>query len=290
MTNTTRAYKDTVFSSLFYDCKDAIENAKSLYKAITGKTVQHAEKCRLEDVLFREFKNDVAYIMDGKFICFIEHQSSINQNMPLRCLIYAARTYDRKTIYDERLMYSTQLIKIPTPEFYVLYNGQNKLEYTELQLSDSFKEDACSPNLELKVKVININLNNLKNTKLKDCKELYGYACLIEKIREYKGDIKRAVNECVEENILRDYLTFYGSEVVNMLFTEYDAEQAKKVLAEESRAEGEAIGRAEGKAIGRAEAQSSMLKKLQKLGNSVKQLSAMFDIPENEIEKLLAMK
>ena len=113
--NTTRNYKDTVFSSLFYDCKDAVQNAKELYKALTGRTVEKAEKCRLEDVLFREFKNDAAYIMDGKLICFIEHQSSINPNMPLRVLIYAARTYERKTISDEKLMYSSKLIKIPTP-------------------------------------------------------------------------------------------------------------------------------------------------------------------------------
>ena len=80
----TRKHKDTVFSGLLYSCDNAVENSKELYKALTGKTVQHAEKCRLEDALFYEFKNDVAYIMDGKWVCFIEHQSAINPNMPLR--------------------------------------------------------------------------------------------------------------------------------------------------------------------------------------------------------------
>ena len=92
---TTRNYKDTLFGSLFYSCDEAIENAKALYKALTGKDVENVEKCRLEDVLFRQFMNDVAYIMDGVFICFVEHQSTINPNMALRLLIYLARTYER---------------------------------------------------------------------------------------------------------------------------------------------------------------------------------------------------
>ena len=78
MSKTTKNYKDTVFSSLFYECENAEDNARSLYKALTGKNVEEIEKCRLEEVLFREFKNDVAYIMDGKWVCFIEHQSTIN--------------------------------------------------------------------------------------------------------------------------------------------------------------------------------------------------------------------
>ena len=133
MSKTTKNYKDTVFSSLFYECNNAYDNAKSLYKALTGKNVEEIEKCRLEEVLFREFKNDVAYIMDGKWVCFIEHQSTINPNMPLRLFIYAARTYERFITSD--LIYSYNLVNVPKPEFYVLYNGTNKLENSKLMLS-----------------------------------------------------------------------------------------------------------------------------------------------------------
>ena len=105
---TTRNYKDTLFGSLFYSCDDAI-----LYKALTGKEVKHVEKCRLEDVLFRQFLNDVAYIMDDVFICFIEHQSTINPNMALRLLIYLARTYERfftgDNLYRSTLIHGNQV-------------------------------------------------------------------------------------------------------------------------------------------------------------------------------------
>ena len=117
------------------------------------------------------------------------------------------------------------------------------------------------------------------------------------------------MNECVKQGILADYLAYYGSEVINMLFTEYDADKAIQIRSqeeyergiEEGRAEGEAKGRAEGEAKGRAEGEakgraegeakgvSGMLKKLQKLGKTVKQLSEMFDMPEAEVERFLAM-
>jgi len=51
----------------------------------------------------------------------MEHQSSINPNMPLRLLIYIAHVYEK--IINRNLLYKTKLEKIPTPEFIVLYNA-----------------------------------------------------------------------------------------------------------------------------------------------------------------------
>lgn len=274
--NTTRAYKDTVFSSLFYTCKDAVENAKSLYKALTGIEVQNAEKCRLEDVIFREFKNDVAYIMDDRLVCFIEHQSTLNANMPLRFFIYAARTYERRFMSGD-LVYTSKLVPIPTPEFYVLYNGTSELRDTVQSLSDSFKSQTDSPQLELKVRVIDINYDHLKGTSLADCQPLNEYAILVDKVREYHGNMVQAVNDCIKQNVLVGYLEYYGSEVVNMLFEEYDAEKAKRILVEETRQDA------------LKEGEASMIKRLYDLGNSVKQIAALFKMPESDVEKMLAM-
>ena len=286
--NTARNYKDTVFSSLFYECENAVENAKDLYSALTGKTVEIAEKCRLEDVLFREFKNDVAYIMDGKLVCFIEHQSTLNPNMPLRLFIYAARTYERNFLTDN-LIYSSNLIKIPTPEFYVLYNGRKKLDSDIMKLSTAFKTSEKDPELELIVNVRDINYDRMNGTELARCQTLSDYSFLIEKIREYQGDIERAVKECIDLDILAEYLKFYGSEVINMLFEEYDAKKALDVKGREEFEKGKAEGIAEGIAEGKTKGEAALLKKLQKLGNTVKQIAAMFEMPESEVERLLAI-
>ena len=249
-TKPTRNYKDTLFGSLFYSCENAVENAKSLYKALTGRDVRNAEKCRLEDVLFRQFLNDVAYIMDDVFICFIEHQSTLNPNMALRLLIYLSRTYER--FFTGKNLYRSTLIKIPTPEFYVLYNGKDKLQTDTLTLSSMFKAKTDQPQAELIVKVIDINYDRLDIAGLNDCKVLSDYAFVIDAVRKYNGDIEKAIKECIEKGIMPDYLKYHGSEVVNMLFEEYDAEKALEIRGQEEFEKGEAKGRAEGRAEGEA--------------------------------------
>lgn len=263
---TTRNYKDTLFGSLFYSCDEAIENAKALYKALTGKDVENVEKCRIEDVLFRQFMNDVAYIMDGVFICFVEHQSTINPNMALRLLIYLARTYERFYTGDD--LYKSTLIELPTPEFYVLYNGTDKLDKYTLKLSDAFKSKTDCPKLELEVKVIDINYDKMQETDLKNCKILSEYSFMVDTVRKYNGDVERAVKECIEKGVLVDYLRHYGSEVVNMLFEEYNAEKALEIKGKEEYEKGLNIGKAEGKALGKKEGEE--LGRLKTLAGLVK--------------------
>ena len=247
---TTRNYKDTLFGSLFYSCDEAIENAKALYKALTGKDVENVEKCRLEDVLFRQFMNDVAYIMDGVFICFVEHQSTINPNMALRLLIYLARTYERFYTGDD------------------LYKSTFKLDKYTLKLSDAFKSKTDCPKLELEVKVIDINYDKMQETDLKNCKILSEYSFMVDTVRKYNGDVERAVKECIEKGVLVDYLRHYGSEVVNMLFEEYNAEKALEIKGKEEYEKGLNIGKAEGKALGKKEGEE--LGRLKTLAGLVK--------------------
>lgn len=78
-----------------------------------------------------------------------------NENIPLRFLLYIAREYEK--ILNNKNMYKTKLVKIPKPEFIVLYNVESKYsKNSKVYLSDAFgvKENL---NLELVVKVININ-------------------------------------------------------------------------------------------------------------------------------------
>ena len=239
---TTRNYKDTLFGSLFYSCDEAIENAKALYKALTGKDVENVEKCRLEDVLFRQFMNDVAYIMDGVFICFVEHQSTINPNMALRLLIYLARTYERFYTGDD--LYKSTLIELPTPEFYVLYNGTDKLDKYTLKLSDAFKSKTDCPKLELEVKVIDINYDKMQETDLKNCKILSEYSFMVDTVRKYNGDVERAVKECIEKE---KALEIKGKE-------EYE----KGVAYGESK--GKAQGKKEGEELGRLKTLAGLVK------------------------------
>lgn len=64
----------------------------------------------------------------------------MNPNMPLRALGYISCEYER--LIEKRNLYSRRLIKIPTPEFYVFYNGVEEQPLTqELKISDAFLQN-----------------------------------------------------------------------------------------------------------------------------------------------------
>ncbi len=100
-TQTNRNYKDSVFVDLFAHDKTAKENFISLYNALHGTNLDakttEIEPVMLEQVLYMKFYNDIAMLVDGKIVVLVEHQSTINENMPFRMLEYIARIYEKIT-------------------------------------------------------------------------------------------------------------------------------------------------------------------------------------------------
>lgn len=99
--------------------------------------------------------------------------------------------------------------------------------------------------LELNVKVININLP-VKHPILSKCRPLYEYSWFIQKIKEYRmigleldEAITKAITDCGKEGIMVDFLRENSSEAVNMLFTQFNMEDAQKVWYKEGVQEGE---------------------------------------------------
>ena len=120
-----REYKDSVFVDLFFSDEKARENVLSLYNALHGTELEDPEQIHLmkvDDVLYKNFKNDISFELGGRFFVFGEHQSTVNPNMPLRCLMYAGRAYER--IVDVKERYKKEIVRIPAPEFFVFYNGE----------------------------------------------------------------------------------------------------------------------------------------------------------------------
>ena len=246
MSIANREYKNSVFKNLFHDEKRALE----LYNALTDNRFTADDGLcftTLENVLFMDRSNDISFTIGGKLVVCIEHQAGINKNMPLRALIYIARVYEK--IIDNKAIYRTNLFMIPTPEFYVLYNG--KAAYPDeatLRLSDAFRYVNLAvaeklPPLELIVRVLNVNVGHNEKI-LKKCESLRGYAVFTGKIREYQragqsldDAIVAAIDYCIANGILMEYLKKNGSEVRNMLFTEFKMEEAQQVWLEEGREE-----------------------------------------------------
>ena len=198
-------------------------------------------------MLFTSPENDLAFSVNEKMLILFEHQSTINENMPVRMLTYITRIYEKRV---GKKVYRKSLVKLPRPEFIVLYNGKEPFpKEKRLRLSDAFEKigDSDLISLDLIVRVININKG--VNPKLeRRSKILDGYVTFIAKVREYEKKyprkkleeaIKAAIRYCIKNDIFCRYkacLVFTkqnSSEVVNMLMTEHNVKDAIEVAREE---------------------------------------------------------
>ncbi len=237
-----RTYKDTVFVDLFGRCAEAKENFLSLYNALHGTNLKientSIEPLFLEQTVYTGRYNDVSMLVNGRMVILVEQQSSVNENMPLRFLEYICRLYEKLIPLEKR--YRQNRLPLPSPEFYVIYNGTADYPKEKLlKLSDSFERiDGVSFSLELCVKTYNIN--KCKDTPLlKHCIPLSGYAKLTEYAQEAKqsgiqNPVDFAVRKCISEGVLADYLKQKSTEVRNMLIAEYDYDTDMRVKQEEA--------------------------------------------------------
>ena len=149
-----RNHKDSLFCRLFAEK----ENALSLYNALTGSSYTSAdglEIVTLEDAVYLSQKNDCAVCVQSSLALF-EQQSSWNPNMPLRGLLYFAAEYAGWLARHKKDVHSGGLVKIPAPNYYVLYNGTTeRKEREELRLSDAFEKPA--EGYEWTAHVVNVN-------------------------------------------------------------------------------------------------------------------------------------
>jgi hypothetical protein len=141
-------------------------------------------------------------------------------------------------------------VKIPAPLIFVLYNGKKHLGSRVLRLSDAYmKADAANakpdaePALELTAKVVDINYGSGAPA-LERSPSLSGYSYLIAVIRKNIQSgmtrdeaIVAAIDLCIKEGVLTEFLRAHYQEVIKMLNYEYDAEAERRVLREEARQE-----------------------------------------------------
>ena len=243
-----RRHKDSLFVDYFSKDRDWKQHFLSLYNALHDTDLQvettRLERVNLDQVLYMDYYNDIAIMVNDQFILMIEHQSTINPNMPLRLLEYITRIYGNRI--DSKSKFSNHLIPLAKPEFVVFYTGKENIPpESYLSLSNAFKLNHV-PNaeltLELKVKVCKI-IGKEQNPVVHNCPDLEQYVRFLKLIDEAKSDghskpLTRAIREAVRCNILKDYLERKGGEVLSILMTEYDYATDIAVKQEEAYAIG----------------------------------------------------
>ena len=234
-----RSYKDRLFKIIFEDKKELL----SLYNALTGKNYQNPDELEIntiDDVIYMHLKNDMSFILDDWQNLF-EQQSTFNPNQPLRGFFYFADLY--KVKYFGKKIYSTRLLKIPTPQYIVFYNGTTSMpDRKELRLSDAFQQPTEQPDIEVVAHMLNINYGHNKEL-MERCRKLKEYAQFIDIIRHYLKEnehwsneqaISKAIDDCIKNNILRDILQKERLRVMASILSEFDEVGYKEMIRQEA--------------------------------------------------------
>lgn len=172
---------------------------------------------------------------------------------------------------------TTKKKKIPAPNFIVFYNGtEKKDERWENYLSEAYENCPNEPGLELKVITFNINEGHNKEL-MEQCQILGEYAQYVTKVRNYAKDIEldsaveKAVNECIQEGILAEFLRKNKARVIAMSIFEYDKELEEKKLR---KAEFEA---------GEINAKKEIANSFHKMGLPVSRIAEGLNVSEQKI-------
>ena len=289
MPATNRNYKDTIFRMLFSDRK----NLLSLYNAVNQSNYKNPEDLEivtLENAIYMGIKNDLAFIMDTNLYLY-EHQSTYNPNMPLRDLFYICSEYQK--LVDKKSLFSSTLQKIPAPNFIEFYNGSTVIsDCTELRLSSAFECLTGEPKLELIVTVLNVNEGHNADL-MQHCSMLKEYAQYVARVRHYASDmplnqaVKRAVDECIREGILAEFLARNRNEVISMSIFEYDKELEEKKLRKAEFEAGREIGHEAGLAEGKNQAAFETAKRMLALKEfTSEKIAAISGLSLDEVKKL----
>lgn len=276
--------KDRLFRYLFEKDRNALLD---LYNALNGTEYQDAsllEIVTIESAVYVVMKNDLAYILSGTLNLY-EHQSTYSPNLPVRFLIYLAQEYQMVIERAERSLYGTGQISLPTPQCIVFYNGMKDMpEEQTLKLSNAFENKKVRADVELNVRMLNINYGHNKIL-MDKCTVLEEYSMLVAATRSYMSlekDIQTALNKavdyCIEKGILREFLLKNRAEVLGMMLEEFDAEKYERTI----RSEGWEEGREEGEA------------KINKLGIRLKEAGRskefMDSLSDRELQKRLLIE
>ena len=241
-------YKDSLFRKIFgAEDKRSARWRLDLYNALSGKNLTNPDDLEittLENVIYIKLKNDVSFLVDSQMNLW-EHQSTMNPNMPLRGLFYFAVLYHKHLVNTEEALFTTKLVKIPSPQYIVFYNGNDEAkDISKLRLSDAFIDFETHGDFEWTATMININKNH--NERLhKSCKALYDYYTFVDRIKsnikngmENEKAIDEAINWAVQENLLEGLIKEQQAEVKMNLLTDFDQEQYDRIRRREGYEEG----------------------------------------------------
>lgn len=141
-----------------------------------------------------------------------------------------------------------------------------------------------------------ININPGNNEELKEkCKSLREYMIYVTKVRTYSQDmglskaVERAITECIQEDILSDFLRRNRAEVYKACLYEYNEEKQRMLVRRDAQEDGRKEGIIEGKAIGQyIKLIQQVRKKVEKSMDSA-QIADMLEEDETIVSQIVTL-
>ena len=245
-----RQYQDTVFRMYFNDAARLKEVAGALREKIYAAE-ESVQIVTLEGPFLSQLKNGISFLRAGRHLFngisflragrhlfFVEHQSTANRNMPLRCWYYVCEQL-RQYVPTKKL-YQNKPIRLPAPEFHVFYTGSRDMPETHsMKLSDAFLKTDEDIHLELKVNFHNIAYDKTKPL-LKKSRSLHDYSFFMDRIKRNMANgmkrataIREAMRYCEEHDIMKEFLQRHEGEVVDMVNFEWNQKDFEEAVLEE---------------------------------------------------------
>lgn len=280
-----RRYKDTLFRWIFGRTDEQSKRWRlELYNALNNSDYKNPDELELttiENVIYISMKNDLSFLIDSKMTLY-EQQSTYNPNMPLRGFLYFSQLYEKWIVKENLDLYGHSLIKIPTPQYVVFYNGDRKLDdITKFRLSDAFIIPDNSGDFEWTATFININEGHNDSIN-KKCKPLYDYNRFVSKIKKNLQNgmdnevaVLDAVDWAIEENLLEGFFKIQKAEAMKMILTEFDPELYERNRKREAYEEG------------REDQTIEAAKNFYKNGASVELISKSLNISVEQVKELV---
>ena len=228
--------QDTVFTDLFRYPENQLALYQALHPEDVSTTVEDIQNVTLKVILMNDIYNDLGFTVKGKFLFLIEAQSTRSDNIALRAFLYIAKTYQDFVQVTKQNYYLEKAIDLPEPEIYVLYTGDIKHAETGISLAQAHWHKNAP--IDVRVKV-------LYGAGGDDIVSQYvRFTRVYKKYRKQHGRTRKAVEktieECIQRNILKNYLLSRKKEVITIMMSLFDPEINLKMYANSERAEGRA--------------------------------------------------
>lgn len=209
---------------------------KSLHPEDKTATENELTDITIKNILTDGIYNDLGFLFREKFMILLEAQSLWTLNIIIRALMYLAQTYHDYFERTNQNLYKCKKVKMPKPELYVIYTGNQKNIPDVISLSKEFF-DGADIAVDVKVKVIcESDTDNIINQYIVFCK-VYN-----EQMKLY-GRTRKTVTEtiriCKDKNVLKEYLFDREKEVVSIMMSLFDKEEVMRSYIKSERYEAE---------------------------------------------------